>query len=79
MIVVRSETDCHIYRVVTIINNCESDCISHSSNFRRLLREMGWDEDNEDDDYVITEDDVREFQKLSSQIKEVSVSTPQHQ
>lgn len=31
---------------------------------------MGWNEED-DEDYVITEDDVREFEKLSKEIKEV--------
>uniref|UniRef100_A0A0L8GJQ6 Uncharacterized protein n=1 Tax=Octopus bimaculoides TaxID=37653 RepID=A0A0L8GJQ6_OCTBM len=33
---------------------------------QRLLREMGWNETEEE--YVITEDDKKEFQKLTNQV-----------
>ncbi|XP_074640220.1 vasculin-like protein 1 isoform X2 [Tubulanus polymorphus] len=36
---------------------------------QRLLREMGWNE-ADDEEYVITEDDMKEFQNLSKQVKE---------
>jgi hypothetical protein len=34
----------------------------------RLLREMGW-KDEDDEEYVITEDDMKEFKNLSEQVK----------
>ncbi|XP_046334131.1 vasculin-like protein 1 isoform X2 [Haliotis rufescens] len=35
---------------------------------QRLLREMGWNEQDEEE-YVITEDDMKEFQKLTDMVK----------
>lgn len=35
----------------------------------RLLREMGWDEADQEE-YEITEDDMKEFQNLSKQVRE---------
>jgi Vascular protein family Vasculin-like 1 len=35
----------------------------------RLLREMGWKGNDDDDNYEITEADVKEFEKLCHQLK----------
>lgn len=35
----------------------------------RLLREMGWNE-ADDEEYVITEDEVKEFQNLKKSVSE---------
>ena len=34
----------------------------------RLLKEMGWNE-TDDEEYVITEDDMKEFQNLTKQVR----------
>ena len=35
--------------------------------YYRLLKEMGWNE-TDDEEYVITEDDMKEFQNLTKQV-----------
>ncbi|GAB1608287.1 uncharacterized protein LOC115214039 isoform X1 [Argonauta hians] len=43
---------------------------------QRLLREMGWNETEEE--YIITEDDKKEFQKLTNQAKQKKNCLPRH-
>lgn len=45
--------------------------IDPSPFFKRLLKEMGWQEDSENDDTCapLTEDEMREFQIISEQVR----------
>lgn len=44
------------------------------SLLNRLLKEMGWQEDSENDETCapLTEDEMREFQVISEQVRDIS-------
>ncbi|XP_064624357.1 vasculin-like [Lineus longissimus] len=58
------------------IDESGTDLLSSSLEAeQRLLREMGW-KDEDDEEYVITEDDMKEFKNLSEQMKQNGVAKP---
>lgn len=55
--------------LLSVKDNGRSFLSSSLEAEQRLLRQMGWNE-TEEDEYVITEDDKKEFQKLTNQAKQ---------
>lgn len=55
--------------LLSVKDNGRSFLSSSLEAEQRLLRQMGWTE-TEEDEYVITEDDKKEFQKLTNQVKQ---------
>ena len=53
--------------LLSVKDNGRSFLSSSLEAEQRLLRQMGWNE-TEEDEYVITEDDKKEFQKLTNQV-----------
>ena len=55
----------HFINIVNMMNYCHKWC---KFCYCRLLKEMGWNE-TDDEEYVITEDDMKEFQNLTKQVR----------